>query len=94
MAFHGGDVSSGHCEVSVVCNHVAPRRPSHPFLFCFVRPISADDAGVGDPFVSDFSGVGDEVGGVGACNVGANTLGKSTDFVGGGRVPFRAFAVV
>ena len=92
MALHGGDVGSGRCKVAVVCDHVYPRHPSHPFMSCFVWLISADGADVGDPFVSEFSNVGGEVDGVVACNTGANTLCESANFAGVRSVPFRALA--
>ena len=64
VALDGGDVGCRRCKVAVVCDYVAPCRPSHPFLFYFVWLISADDADVGGPLVSGFRDVGGEVDGV------------------------------
>ena len=38
-----------------------------------------------------FVTVRNEVDGIGTCDAGSNTLGKSTDFIGVGGVPFGTF---
>ena len=75
MAFYGCYIGGGSSEVAVVGNHVASLRPSHPFLFLFVQPISAYNADVCGSLVRGFGDVGNEVDDGGAGDAVANTLG-------------------
>ena len=93
MIFYVGYVGGGCSEVAVVGNHVAARCPSHPFLFYFIWPIGAYNADVRGSLVRGFGGVGDEVDGVGAGDVVADTLCESANFVGVRGVPFGTLAV-
>ena len=91
VAFDGGDVGGGRYEVTFVLDHVSTCRPSHSFLLRFVWLISAYDKNVGGTFFGWLRGMQDEVDGAGTGDAGVDTLGKATNFVCVGGVPFGAF---